>query len=244
MRLGWRGAGIGVVDADLGLSAAAAARRQGFKDLVARIALGEVGLIVSIEVTRLARNCSDWCPLLDICGRRGCLIADRDAVCDPGLPDGRLLLGLEGTISELELHAIRGRLTAGLLNKARRGELALHLPAGLVRDPSGVVTKDPNQEAQGRVALVSDSFPRLRTTVQVTRALHARPDAAPQRQARRDTLGAAEPGRNGGDAEEPRLRGRFRLRPHADARRRPARTATRLRNAPRCRPRSENAGRG
>jgi DNA invertase Pin-like site-specific DNA recombinase len=143
--LGWREADVEVVDADLGLSGASAAHRQGFKDLVARIALGEIGLIVSIEVTRLARNCSDWYPLLDICGHRGCLIADRDAVYDPGLPDGRLLLGLKGTISELELHTIRGRLTAGLLSKARRGELALHLPAGLVRDPSGVVTKDPKR---------------------------------------------------------------------------------------------------
>ena len=169
--LGWREADIEVIDADLGLSAAAAAPRPGFKDLVARIALGEVGLIVSIEVTRLARNCSDWYPLLDICGHRGCLIADRDTVYDPGLPDGRLLLGLKGTISEVEMHTIRGRLTAGLLSKARRGELALQLPAGLVRDPSGVVTKDPNQEVQDRVALVFDSFLRLRTARRVTRAL-------------------------------------------------------------------------
>jgi len=80
--LGWREADIEVVDADLGLSGASAAHRQGFKDLVARIALGEIGLIVSLEVTRLARNCSDWYPLLDICGHRGCLIADRDAVYD------------------------------------------------------------------------------------------------------------------------------------------------------------------
>ncbi len=79
---GWREADIEVVDADLGLSGASAAHRQGFKDLVACIALGEVGLIVSIEVTRLARNCSDWYPLLDICGHRGCLIADRDTVYD------------------------------------------------------------------------------------------------------------------------------------------------------------------
>jgi DNA invertase Pin-like site-specific DNA recombinase len=172
--LGWREADIEVVDADLGLSAAAAAHRQGFKDLVARIALGEVGLIVSIEVTRLARNCSDWYPLLDICGHHGCLIADRDAVYDPGLPDGRLLLGLKGTISEVELHTIRGRLTAGLLSKARRGELALPLPAGLVRDASGVVTKDPNREVRDRVALVFDSFLRLRTAMGVTRALDAR----------------------------------------------------------------------
>jgi DNA invertase Pin-like site-specific DNA recombinase len=172
--LGWREADIEVIDADLGLSGAAAAHRQGFKDLVARIALGEIGLVVSVEVTRLARNCSDWYPLLDICGHRGCLIADRDGIYDPGLPDGRLLLGLKGTISEVELHTIRGRLTAGLLSKARRGELALPLPAGLVRDASGVVTKDPNREVQDRVALVFDSFLRLRTAGRVTRALRER----------------------------------------------------------------------
>jgi DNA invertase Pin-like site-specific DNA recombinase len=169
--LGWREADIEVIDADLGLSGAAAAHRPGFKDLVARIALGEIGLVVSVEVTRLARNCSDWYPLLDICGHRGCLIADRDGIYDPGLPDGRLLLGLKGTISEVELHTIRGRLTAGLLSKAGRGELALPLPAGLVRDASGVVTKDPNREVQDRVALVFDSFLRLRTAGRVTRAL-------------------------------------------------------------------------
>jgi DNA invertase Pin-like site-specific DNA recombinase len=84
--LGWHEADIDVIDADLGLSGAAASHRQGFKDLVARVALGEVGLILSIEVTRLARNCSDWYPLLDVCGHRSCLIADRDGIYDPGTP--------------------------------------------------------------------------------------------------------------------------------------------------------------
>jgi DNA invertase Pin-like site-specific DNA recombinase len=126
-----------VIDADLGLSGASAAGRSGFKEPVGRIS--EVGLTLSIDVTRLARNCSDWYPLLDICGLRGCLIADRDGVYDPGSANGRLLLGLKGTISELELHTIRSRLTAGLLAKAERGELALSLPIGLMRDPTGVV---------------------------------------------------------------------------------------------------------
>ncbi|GAA0033920.1 DNA invertase Pin-like site-specific DNA recombinase [Bradyrhizobium ottawaense] len=94
------------------------------------------GSILSIDATRLARNCTDWYPLLDICGLRGCLIADRDGVYDPGTPNGRLLLGLKGSISELELHTIRSRLTAGLLAKAERGELAVMLPIGLMRDPS------------------------------------------------------------------------------------------------------------
>jgi DNA invertase Pin-like site-specific DNA recombinase len=179
--LGWREADIDVIDADLGLSGAAASHRQGFKDLVARVTLGEIGMILSIEVTRLARNCSDWYPLLDVCGHRACLIADRDGVYDPGTPNGRLLLGLKGTISELELHTIRGRLTAGLLAKAERGELALQLPTGFVRDPSGVVTKDPNREVQERIALVFESFLSVRTAVKVTRTLAARGLALPRR---------------------------------------------------------------
>jgi len=156
--LGWHEADIDVIDADLGLSGASAAQRSGFKELVGRVGLSEVGLILSIDVTRLARNCSDWYPLLDICGLRGCLIADRDGVYDPGSPNGRLLLGLKGTISELELHTIRSRLTSGLLAKAERGELALGLPIGLVRDPSGIVIKDPDLAVQERIGLVFQTF--------------------------------------------------------------------------------------
>src|SRR3954447_7508448 len=127
--LGWIEADIEAIDADLGQSGAAAEHRRGFKDLIARVTLGEVGLILSYEVTRLARNCSDWYPLLDLCGYRQCLIGDREGVYDPGSTNGRLLLGLKGTISEVELHTLRGRLTAGLLSKAERGDLALALPA-------------------------------------------------------------------------------------------------------------------
>ena len=89
-----------MIDADLGLSGASAAHRSGFQELVGRVGLSEVGMILSVDVTRLARNCSDWYPLLDICGLRGCLIADRDGVYDPGSANGRLLPGLKGTISE------------------------------------------------------------------------------------------------------------------------------------------------
>src|SRR3954470_13602962 len=179
--LSWHEADIEVIDSDLGTSGAASDHRRGFKDLVARVTLGEVGLILSIDVTRLARNCSDWYPLLDVCGHRGCLIADRDGVYDAGTPNGRLLLGLKGTISELELHTIRGRLTAGLLAKAERGELAQQLPTGLVRDPSGLVTKDPNREVQERIALVFDTFLSVRTAVKVMRTLTARGLALPRR---------------------------------------------------------------
>ncbi len=179
--LGWHAADVDVIDADLGRSGASITERQGFKDLVARVSLSEIGLILSIDVTRLARNCSDWYPLLDICGLRDCLIADRDGVYDPGSPNGRLLLGLKGTISELELHTIRSRLTAGLLAKAARGELALTLPVGLARAPGGLVTKDPDTEVQGRLALVFASFMRLRTAAKVMRMFNAQGLDLPRR---------------------------------------------------------------
>ena len=172
--LGWHEADIDVIDADLGLSGASAAQRSGFKELVGRVGLSEIGLILSIDVTRLARNCSDWYPLLDICGLRGCLIADRDGVYDPGSANGRLLLGLKGTISELELHTIRSRLTAGLLAKAERGELALTLPIGFMRDPSGVVVRDPNMAVQERLRLVFEMFLKLSTVAKVMRMLNER----------------------------------------------------------------------
>jgi DNA invertase Pin-like site-specific DNA recombinase len=179
--LGWHEADIDVIDSDLGLSGASAAQRSGFKELVGRVGLSEVGLILSIDVTRLARNCSDWYPLLDICGLRDCLIADRDGVYDPGSANGRLLLGLKGTISELELHTIRSRLTAGLLAKAERGELALTLPIGLVRDPSGVVVRDPNVEVQERLDLVFQTFLKFRTVAKVMRVLNGRGLDLPRR---------------------------------------------------------------
>jgi len=155
--------------------------RSGFKELVGRVSLSEVGLILSIDVTRLARNCSDWYPLLDICGLRGCLIADRDGVYDPGSANGRLLLGLKGTISELELHTIRSRLTAGLLAEAERGELALTLPIGLLRDPSGIVVKDPDLAVQVRLELVFEMFLKFGTVAKVMRVLNERGLDLPRR---------------------------------------------------------------
>ena len=222
--LGWHEADIDVIDADLGLSGASAAGRSGFKELVGRVGLSEVGLILSIDVTRLARNCSDWYPLLDICGLRGCLIADRDGVYDPGSANGRLLLGLKGTISELELHTIRSRLTAGLIAKAERGELALTLPVGLVRDPSGVVVKDPDMAVQERLGLVPD-LPEVPHRGQGhAGAERAWSRAAAPRPAWRSALGPGDGLGGVGDPEEPRLRRRLRLRsdphPTGQARRR------------------------
>lgn len=179
--LGWHDADIDAIDADLGLTGASTAGRSGFKELVGRVGLSEVGLILSIDVTRLARNCSDWYPLLDICGLRGGLIADRDGVYDPGSANGRLLLGLKGTISGLELHTIRSRLTAGLIAKAERGELALTLPVGLLRDPSGVVVKDPDMAVQERLGLVFQTFLKFCTVAKIMRVLNERGLDLPRR---------------------------------------------------------------
>jgi len=173
VELGWRTEEIEIIDGDLGLSGTATHYREGFKELLTRVTLGEVGLILSVEVQRLSRNCSDWYPLLDICGYKHCLIADRDGVYDPGTPNGRLLLGLKGQLSEMELYTIRARMTAGLLNKAQRGELALSLPVGLVRDADGVVRKEPNLEVQHRLELVFSTFLERRSASKVLQFLNA-----------------------------------------------------------------------
>jgi len=169
LELGWQAEDIEIIDADLGQTAAVAQNREGFKEVVSRVTLGEVGIILSSEVTRLSRNCSDWYPLLDVCGYRDCLIADRDGIYDPSSTNGRLLLGLKGQLSEFELHTIRSRLTAGLLNKAERGDLALSLPIGLVRQADGQVCKNPNQEIQDRISLVFRTFLRVKSASKVLR---------------------------------------------------------------------------
>lgn len=169
MELGWLSDNIKIIDSDLGLSGSAAEHREGFKDVLAQVALNQVGIILSYDVTRLSRNCSDWYPLLDLCGYRNCLIADREGVYDPGTMNGRLLLGLKGQLAEVELSTIRARLTAGLLNKAQRGDLALQLPVGLVRDSYNTVQKDPNLEIQTRITLIFDTFLRVRSASQTLR---------------------------------------------------------------------------
>lgn len=171
--LGWRPDDIEIIDGDLGLSGAATHYREGFKELLTRVTLGEVGLILSVEVQRLSRNCSDWYPLLDICGYKHGLIADRDGVYDPGTPHGRLLLGLKGQLSEMALYTLRTRMTAGLLNKAQRGELALGLPVGLVRDEDGVVRKEPNLEVQQRLELLFSTFLQQRSASKVLQFFNA-----------------------------------------------------------------------
>jgi DNA invertase Pin-like site-specific DNA recombinase len=169
LEMGWQAEDIEIIDTDLGLTATSAQHREGFKELVSKVALGQVGIILSYEVTRLSRNCSDWYPLLDICSYKNCLIADRDGIYDPASVNGRFLLGLKGQLSEMELHTIRARMTAGLLSKAERGELALQLPTGLVRDDDGTVRKDPNLEVQDCIELIFSTFLRLKSAAKVLR---------------------------------------------------------------------------
>src|SRR6266516_4188430 len=166
-QLGWPDEAIDIIDGDRGLTAASAAHREGFNTLVAQVTLEQVGLILSYDVTRLSRNCSDWYPLLDLCGSKGCWIADGDGIYDPATVNGRLLLGLKGTLAEWERHTMKARLTAGLIHKAPRGELALPLPTGLVRNGQGKVHKIPNQEAQARLSLVFETFLPCRSASKV-----------------------------------------------------------------------------
>jgi DNA invertase Pin-like site-specific DNA recombinase len=166
--LGWHEGDTHVIDADLGHSGATIDQREGFQQLVAQIALGNVGILLAFDATRLARNCSHWYQLLDLCGQHDCLIADRDGVYDPASINGRLLLGLKGQISELELHTIRARLTAGILSKAERGDLGLTLLTGLIRT-DGVVTKHPSREVRDRLDLVFATFLEQRSVAQTVR---------------------------------------------------------------------------
>lgn len=166
--LGWHAQDTQVIDADLGRSGTTVEEREGFQQLVADIALGVVGILLAFDATRLARNCSHWYQLLDLCGHYDCLIGDRDGVYDPASINGRLLLGLKGQISELELHTIRARLTAGILSKAERGELELTLPTGLIRT-DGVVTKHPSSEVCDRIDLIFATFLEQKSVAQTVR---------------------------------------------------------------------------
>jgi DNA invertase Pin-like site-specific DNA recombinase len=185
---GWTPDAIEVIDTDLGRTASTTQGRQGFKEIVTQVTLDQVGIIFSYDVTRLSRNCTDWYQVLDLCGYRRCLIGDRDGIYDPATINGRLLLGLKGQISELELHTIKARLTAGLLNKARRGELALPLPVGLTRDALGRVVKRPDREAQDRIELVFATFLRVRTLSGVVKSFQNEELLVPRRDAFGDVV--------------------------------------------------------
>jgi DNA invertase Pin-like site-specific DNA recombinase len=166
---GWQKCNIQVIDRDLGLTASTAADRPGFQELVSLVSLGQVGIVFAYDATRLARNCTDWYQLLDLCSLRQCLVGDQDGIYDSATPNSRLILGLKGMIAELELHTIRARLRAGKISKAERGELAIALPTGLVRLESGQVIKDPNREVQDRITLIFHTLLAQKSLAKVVR---------------------------------------------------------------------------
>jgi DNA invertase Pin-like site-specific DNA recombinase len=158
--LGWQQDQIIVIDSDLGQSGASAADREGFQRLVTEVSLGHAGIVLGLEVSRLARNSMDWHRLLEICALADTLILDEDGVYDPAHFNDRLLLGLKGTMSEAELHVLRARLQGGILNKARRGELFMRPPIGFAYDTLGRLVLDPDQQIQHTIRRLFDTFHR------------------------------------------------------------------------------------
>lgn len=166
--LGWPRQGVEVIDDDLGKSGATADCRRGFQHLIAEIGLARVGLVLSLDASRLARNNGDWYQLIELCSIFGTLIADGEKLYDPRAYHDRLLLGLSGMMSEAELHHLKLRLQAGAQNKARRGELRQTLPVGYVR-VSGEVCLHPDEEVQARLRLVFQKFDQIGDAVGVLR---------------------------------------------------------------------------
>jgi len=170
LALGWRADQVHVIDSDLGQSGSSAQDREGFQKLVAEVSMGHVGIVLGLEVSRLARNCSDWHRLLELCALTDTLILDEDGLYDPTQFNDRLLLGLKGTMSEAELHVLTARLRGGILNKARRGELRIRLPAGYVYSPDNRIRMDPDQEVQGAIRTFFAMFRRTGSACAVVKA--------------------------------------------------------------------------
>lgn len=170
--LGWPRDRILVIDEDQGKSGSTSEGRLGFQRLLAEVGLDHVGLILGIEMSRLARSCKDWHQLLELCSVFRTLLADQDGVYDPTDPNDRLLLGLKGTMSEAELHVLRGRLRQGLLNKVRRGAVVLGAPTGYVRSTEGGFEFDPDEQLRGVVTRIFELFEQLGSARAVAKKLH------------------------------------------------------------------------
>ncbi len=181
-QLGWPPERTRVIDSDLGQSGQSSEHRSGFNDLLAELTLGHVGIVLSYEVSRLARNNSDWYRLLDLAAVFGTLIADVDGVYDSRAYNDRLLLGLKGTMSEAELHIMRSRLEAGRLSQVRRAEFVQNLPTGLVRLEDGRVAKDPDLQIQNVIQLALDKFAELGSCGKVMRYFRDHKLLLPRRQ--------------------------------------------------------------
>ena len=168
VELGFAREQVELIDDDLGVSGAGEAERRGFARLAAEVALGHAGLVLGLEVSRLARNSADWYRLLDLCGVTDTVIGDGDGLYHPGSFNDRLLLGLKGTMSEAELHTLRSRLEGGIRNKAERGELRRGLPVGLVwGEADGEVLLDPDEAVRGAIAVIFERFAELGSARQV-----------------------------------------------------------------------------
>jgi len=158
MELGWSPSMVSILDRDLGQSGAQSHQREDFQKLVADVSMRKVGAVFSLEASRLARSCTDWHRLLELCSLTGTLIIDEDGCYNPSDFNDQLLLGLKGTMSQAELHFLRSRLQGGKLNKAKKGELRFPLPVGLCYDDEGHIVLDPDQEVRGALELLFSAF--------------------------------------------------------------------------------------
>jgi DNA invertase Pin-like site-specific DNA recombinase len=160
LALGWPRAAVEVIDEDQGRSGSSAEGRGGFQRLLAEVSSDRVGLILGLEMSRLARSCKDWHALLELCAIYRTLLGDADGLYDPNNYNDRLLLGLKGTMSEAELHILKSRLQQGLWNKAARGEVLNHPPIGYIRTIAGDFVIDPDEQVQAVVRMIFEQFPR------------------------------------------------------------------------------------
>jgi DNA invertase Pin-like site-specific DNA recombinase len=179
--LGWRDDQIIVVDNDQGESGASAAWREGFQRLVSDVGMGHAGIVMGLEVSRLARNNADWHRLLEICALADTLILDEDGVYDPAHFNDRLLLGLKGAMSEAELHVLKARLRGGILNKVRRGEYRCPLPTGLIYDEVGNVVLDPDAQIREAIAHFFETFSRVGSASQTVKVFRTEGIVFPSR---------------------------------------------------------------
>jgi DNA invertase Pin-like site-specific DNA recombinase len=179
--LGWPLERVIVIDSDLGQSGASSTDREGFQRLVAEVGMGRAGIVLGLEVSRLARNSSDWHRLLEICALSHTLILDEDGIYDPCSFNDRLLLGLKGTMSEAELHVLHARLRGGILNKARRGELQGPLPVGFVYDARGGVVLDPDTQVQASLRHFFATYRRTGAARTTVKTLHDEKVLMPRR---------------------------------------------------------------
>lgn len=179
--LGWRDEQIIVIDNDQGESAASAAWREGFQRLVTDVGMGRAGIVMGLEVSRLARNNADWHRLLEICALADTLILDEDGVYDRASFNDRLLLGLKGTMSEAELHVLKARLRGGILNKVRRGEYRCPLPTGFIYDEAGNAVLDPDSQIRETIAYFFETFSRVGSACQTVKVFRTEGICFPSR---------------------------------------------------------------